>query len=42
MAFNNKIPVAEINRDNVAIVWPYLLTSIQQSHIVAIDLVLKL
>ena len=39
MAFNSKIPIAEINRDNIGKVWSYLLTSIQQAHIVAIDLV---
>ncbi|KAF7636432.1 PPM-type phosphatase domain-containing protein [Meloidogyne graminicola] len=38
MAFKSKIPIAEINRENIGIVWPQLLNSIQQADIVAIDL----
>jgi len=39
MAFNSKIPIAEINKENINKVWPQLLSAIQQAHIVAIDLV---
>nr|CAD2167689.1 unnamed protein product [Meloidogyne enterolobii] len=38
MAFNSKIPIAEINKENINKVWPQLLSAIQQAHIVAIDL----
>uniref|UniRef100_A0A1I8BNQ6 PPM-type phosphatase domain-containing protein n=1 Tax=Meloidogyne hapla TaxID=6305 RepID=A0A1I8BNQ6_MELHA len=38
MTFNSKIPIAEINKENIYRVWPQLLNAIQHANLVAVDL----